>query len=326
MQNHSIKILCCFFLISFFKCGFIENKELIIDSIDIDVKIERFDQKFDSVSNSNINNLKNKYPFLFPNKYDDDFWIKKKNDTIYKLLSTAVSEKFKDLDFVSNQIKNSFKHLKYEFHKIKIPRVITVINNVDYLNKVILADSLLFISIDTYMGKKNDLYQGIPKYIRNTMSIEFLVPNIIEKFSDKLIKKSKNKNFISEMIFYGKKLYFKDIILPNHSDLLKNEYTKEQYDWINENEIFIWRYFVDKELLYVNDEKLYDRFLLPGPFSKFYLEIDKESPPRVGQWVGLQIVKSYVANNPKISLKELLSISNEEIFLKSKYKPRKIWQ
>ncbi len=326
MQNHSIKILCCLFLISFFKCGFIENKELIIDSIDIDVKIERFDQKFDSVSNSNINNLKNKYPFLFPNKYDDDFWIKKKNDTIYKLLSTAVSEKFKDLDFVSNQIKNSFKHLKYEFPKIKIPRVITVINNVDYLNKVILADSLLFISIDTYMGKKNDLYQGIPKYIRNTMSIEFLVPNIIEKFSDKLIKKSKNKNFISEMIFYGKKLYFKDIILPNHSDLLKNEYTKEQYDWINENEIFIWRYFVDKELLYVNDEKLYDRFLLPGPFSKFYLEIDKESPPRVGQWVGLQIVKSYVANNPKISLKELLSISNEEIFLKSKYKPRKIWQ
>ena len=326
MQNHSIKILCCLFLISFFKCGFIENKELIIDSIDIDVKIERFDQKFDSVSNSNINNLKNKYPFLFPNKYDDDFWIKKKNDTIYKLLSTAVSEKFKDLDFVSNQIKNSFKHLKYEFPKIKIPRVITVINNVDYLNKVILADSLLFISIDTYMGKENDLYQGIPKYIRNTMSIEFLVPNIIEKFSDKLIKKSKNKNFISEMIFYGKKLYFKDIILPNHSDLLKNEYTKEQYDWINENEIFIWRYFVDKELLYVNDEKLYDRFLLPGPFSKFYLEIDKESPPRVGQWVGLQIVKSYVANNPKISLKELLSISNEEIFLKSKYKPRKIWQ
>ena len=326
MQNHSIKILCCLFLISFFKCGFIENKEFIIDSIDIDVKIERFDQKFDSVSNSNINNLKNKYPFLFPNKYDDDFWIKKKNDTIYKLLSTAVSEKFKDLDFVSNQIKNSFKHLKYEFPKIKIPRVITVINNVDYLNKVILADSLLFISIDTYMGKENDLYQGIPKYIRNTMSIEFLVPNIIEKFSDKLIKKSKNKNFISEMIFYGKKLYFKDIILPNHSDLLKNEYTKEQYDWINENEIFIWRYFVDKELLYVNDEKLYDRFLLPGPFSKFYLEIDKESPPRVGQWVGLQIVKSYVANNPKISLKELLSISNEEIFLKSKYKPRKIWQ
>ena len=326
MQNHSIKILCCFFSISFFKCGFIENKELIIDSIEIDVKIERFDQKFDSVSNSNINNLKNKYPFLFPNKYDDDFWIKKKNDTIYKLLSTAVIEKFKDLDFVSNQIKNSFKHLKYEFPKIKIPRVITVINNVDYLNKVILADSLLFISIDTYMGKENDLYQGIPKYIRNTMSIEFLVPNIIEKFSDKLIKKSKNKNFISEMIFYGKKLYFKDIILPNHSDFLKNEYTKEQYDWINENEIFIWRYFVDKELLYVNDEKLYDRFLLPGPFSKFYLEIDKESPPRVGQWVGLQIVKSYAANNPKISLKELLSISNEEIFLKSKYKPRKIWQ
>lgn len=326
MQNYSIKILFCFFLISFFKCGFIENKELIIDSIDLEIKIERFDQKFDSVSKKNINNLKSNYPFLFPNKYDDNFWIKKKNDTIYRLLSIAVNERFKDLDSVSNQIKNSFKLLKYEFPEIKIPRIITVINNVDYQNKVILADSLLLISIDTYMGKENDLYQGIPKYIRNTMSIEFLVPNIIEKFSEKLIKKSNNKTFISEIIFYGKKLYFKNIILPNYSDLLKNEYTKEQFDWINENEIFIWRYFIDKELLYVNDEKLHDRFLLPSPFSKFYLEIDKESPPRVGQWIGLQIVKSYVANNPKLSLRELLNVSNEEIFMKSKYKPRKIWQ
>ena len=128
------------------------------------------------------------------------------------------------------------------------------------------------------------------------------------------------------MIFYGKKLYFKDVILPNYSDLLKNEYTKEQYDWVKDNESFIWRYFIDKELLYVNDEKLYDRFLLPAPFSKFYLEIDQESPPRVGQWIGLQIVKSFALNNPKMSLSQIINVSNEEIFKKSKYKPRKTWQ
>ena len=93
-----------------------------------------------------------------------------------------------------------------------------------------------------------------------------------------------------------------------------------------DNESFIWRYFIDKELLYVNDEKLYDRFLLPAPFSKFYLEIDQESPPRVGQWIGLQIVKSFALNNPKMSLSQIINVSNEEIFKKSKYKPRKTWQ
>ena len=326
MQNYSIKILSCFFLISLFKCGFIENKESIIDSIDLEIKIERFDQKFYSITKNNITNLKSIYHFLFQKKYDDDFWLKKKNDTIYKLLNQAVNESFKDFDLVSNQIKNSFKRLKYEFPEITIPRIITVINNVDYQNKVILADSLLFISIDTFLGNENELYQGIPKYIRITMDSEFIIPNIIEKFSEKLVRKSKNNNFISEMIFYGKKLYFKDVILPNYSDLLKNEYTKEQYDWVKDNESFIWRYFIDKELLYVNDEKLYDRFLLPAPFSKFYLEIDQESPPRVGQWIGLQIVKSFALNNPKMSLSQIINVSNEEIFKKSKYKPRKTWQ
>ncbi len=326
MQNYSIKILSYFFLISLFKCSFIENNESIIDSIDIEIKIERFDQKFSSITKNNITNLKARYPFLFPKKYDDDFWLKKKNDTIYKLLNKSVNESFKDFDLVSNQIKNSFKRLKYEFPEIIIPRIITVINNVDYQNKVILADSLLFISIDTFLGKENELYQGIPKYIRSTMDSEFIIPNIIEKFSEKFIQKPKNNTFISEIIFYGKKLYFKDVILPNYNDLLKTEYTKEQYDWVNDNEAFIWQYFIDKELLYVNDERLYDRFLLPAPFSKFYLEIDKESPPRVGHWIGLQIVESFAINNPKMSLREIINVSNEEIFKKSKYKPRKIWQ
>ncbi len=326
MQNYSIKILSYFFLISLFKCSFIENNESIIDSIDIEIKIERFDQKFSSITKNNISNLKGLYPFLFPKKYDDDFWLKKKNDTIYKLLNQSVNESFKDFDLLSNQIKNSFKRLKYEFPEIIIPRIITVINNVDYQNKVILADSLLFISIDTFLGKENELYQGIPKYIRSTMDSEFITPNIIEKFSEKFIHKPKNSTFISEMIFYGKKLYFKDVILPNYSDLSKTEYTKEQYDWVNDNEAFIWRYFIDKELLYINDERLYDRFLLPAPFSKFYLEIDQESPPRVGHWIGLQIVKSFAINNPKMSLREIIDVSNEEIFKKSKYKPRKIWQ
>ena len=158
------------------------------------------------------------------------------------------------------------------------------------------------------------------------MSYEFILPDIIGKFSQKFNKNSKNKTFISEMIYHGKNIYFKDIILPSHSDMLINEYTKKQYDWIIENEAFVWRYFIEKELLFVNDEKLHDRFLMRAPFSKFYLEIDNDSPPRIGRWIGWQIVKSFVNNNPEMSLSKLMSTPNEEIFNKSKYKPKKIWQ
>ena len=60
-----------------------------------------------------------------------------------------------------------------------------------------------------------------------------------------------------------------------------------------------------------------------APFSKFYLEIDNETPGRIGQWIGWQIVRAYVQNNPDISATQLLKTDYKTIFEKSKYKPKK---
>ena len=75
-------------------------------------------------------------------------------------------------------------------------------------------------------------------------------------------------------------------------------------------------------MLYSTDSKLANRFINPAPFSKFYLEIDNESPGRVGAWIGWQIVRSYMKNN-EVSLKQLLVMDATEIFNNSKYKPKK---
>jgi uncharacterized protein YjaZ len=52
------------------------------------------------------------------------------------------------------------------------------------------------------------------------------------------------------------------------------------------------------------------------------LEIDRESPGRIGQWLGWQIVKSYMENND-VTLDQLLKTEPTVIFNKSKYKPKK---
>jgi len=74
--------------------------------------------------------------------------------------------------------------------------------------------------------------------------------------------------------------------------------------------------------LYDTDQKLIPRFINPAPFSKFYLEIDNESPGKVGSWIGWQIVRSFMENND-VSLQQLLQMDNKELFEKSKYKPKK---
>jgi uncharacterized protein YjaZ len=99
-------------------------------------------------------------------------------------------------------------------------------------------------------------------------------------------------------------------------------YTKEQLDWCYNNEAQMWRYFIDNKSLFDTDNKLNTRFLEPAPFSKFYLEIDSESPGRTGAWIGWQIVRSFMKNN-NVTLQELFEEEAKELFEQSKYKPRK---
>jgi energy-coupling factor transporter ATP-binding protein EcfA2 len=116
----------------------------------------------------------------------------------------------------------------------------------------------------------------------------------------------------------------------NGNDVTENQkavqlsigYLPEQITWCQENESYIWRYFIEKELLYSTDSKLPNRFTNMAPFSKFYLEIDNESPGRVGQWIGWQIVRSFMQNN-KVSMQEMIKMDAKELFKKSKYKPKK---
>ena len=84
----------------------------------------------------------------------------------------------------------------------------------------------------------------------------------------------------------------------------------------------MWQYFIENELLYKTQSSLFLRFIEPAPFSKFYLEIDNESPARIGVWLGWQIVKSFMQNND-VSLQKLLTIDSEDLFKKSSYKPKK---
>jgi uncharacterized protein YjaZ len=74
--------------------------------------------------------------------------------------------------------------------------------------------------------------------------------------------------------------------------------------------------------LYSADAKLGNRFINLAPFSKFYLEIDNESPGRIGCWVGWQIVRSFMKNN-KVSVQDMIKMNANELFEKSKYKPKK---
>ena len=304
-------------------CGKESKVEKEIASIPIQFDIERFDLAFANSDSSDLSKLKNVYPFMFSQRYSDTIWIQKMRDTLQQELAFETKKGFNDFQEVKEDISQLFQHIKYYKPEFITPRVITATSSVDYRNKVIVTDTIVLVSLDTYLGSDHKFYIGIQQYLRQNFNKDQIVVDMAGEYSKKYIYQQQNKKFLDEMIYFGKQLYFKDLVIPFKTDAEKIGYTEEQIQWAIANESYIWRYFVERELLYSTDFKLANRFIAPAPFSKFQLQdIDNESPGRIGQYIGWQIVRAYMNNND-VSLNDMLSENAEDIFINSKFKPRK---
>jgi gliding motility-associated lipoprotein GldB len=317
------KLLSVIFIVSLnFSC---ENESKLkneISKIDINVNIERFDQLFAEITPSSLPHLKEEYPFMFSKNYNDSLWIARIKDTLQQQLNAEVDNAFPDSNLFKDEIESLFQYLKYYYKTFKTPRIITVTSDVDYRNKTIVTDSILLIALDTYLGTDHEFYEGMQRYLKQNFKPSQIVPDLASQYAEQHIFQTRRKSFLDEMIYFGKVLYFKDAMIPFKEDEEKIGYTKAQLDWAITNESYIWRFFVEKELLFDSSPKLVQRFINPAPFSKFNLELDGESPGRLGQFIGWQIVRAYMKNND-VTLQQMLRTNAEDIFNDSRFKPRK---
>lgn len=307
---------------SIYSCNKEKSISNEVSKIDIDLTIERFDRIFAEANPSDLPKLKQAFPFLFSNKYPDSLWIAKMQDSLQQQLSSETDRVFSDFKSTRSDIKQLFQHLKYYFPEFKTPRVITVTSNVDYRNKVIVTDSIVIIALDTYLGNNHEFYAGIQQYLAQNFNKDQITPDLAAEYAKKYSYQQQRRTFLDEMIFFGKWLYFKDAVLPLKTDAEKIGYTPDQLNWANSNEVEIWRYFIENELLFSTDSDLINRFINPAPFSKFYLELDSESPGKIAQYIGWKIVQSYMKNND-ISLSKMLITNPIDIYNNSKFKPQK---
>lgn len=311
------------FFLFFNACQDEFTNESDVESISVSISFDRFDLKFYDQPPEVIPELKKKYPFLFPKQFSDSVWINRQKDSLQLLLQSEVNKTFKNIELFERDVNHLFKHIKYLFPFAKIPRVITLTNNVDYQIKTVYSDSLLLISLDTFLGSENHLYDGIPSYIRKELDPKYITVQIADKFGAFIIPPVEDRTFLARMIYEGKKLYLHDLLLPHVPVEDRIVYTKEEFNWALENEKYVWQYFIEKQVLYQTQLEWVQRFIEPAPFSKFYLQLDNETPGRIGSWLGWQIVNSYMTQFPETPLDELLKISSQKLFNLSKYKPNR---
>lgn len=294
-----------------------------IQQTEVSYQLIRFDSIFAKANPTHLPQLKHDFPFFFPEQFADSVWVEKMTDSIQQEINAELKHYFSDFSTPKQEITNIFKHIKYYFPETDLPDVYTISSDVDYRSRVIWTDSIAVISLDNYLGAEHHFYLGLPRYIAAHQEIDFLPVDLADSFVRKKVPPPSNRSFLSKIIYEGKAAYLRHLLLSGKPKRFSLKYSEEAWNFAEQNEAQAWIYFVEKELLYNTDPDLERRFIENSPYSKFYLEIDPETPPGMGSYIGFRIVESYVNNHPEVAIDEWLQLPADHLFKASKFKPKK---
>lgn len=300
-------------------------------------KVVRFDSLLfegepDSVA-LNINEIVNKYP-EFSELYFKriikvgspetreffDLFTLFLSDYDIRMAYQKSKELFENFMPYKKSIYKAFRHYQYYFPEKNVPDIYLMMSG--FNQSLVMSENILAISLDKFLGENARYYDQlqISRYLRKRMKPEVVPYEAVKgwlvtefPYNDSV------KNLVSHMIYHGKILYMMDAFFPKAADSLKIGYSAREYNWCMNSEDEVWLYMMDKKILFDSDHMLIRRFIEAAPFTGPF---GKHSPGRVGQWIGWQIVRSYMDAHPKVTIPELMQKENyQQILAESQYNP-----
>ncbi|MFK7936871.1 MAG: hypothetical protein AB8G22_25380 [Saprospiraceae bacterium] len=314
-----------------------------VEDIELDVKIKRFEQELFSLDTTNIEQglagqleeLKSEYPDfyeVFTQKIlveeamvaEDEAQVIGEfitHPNVRKLYDTTQVE-FANIELIEDDLTQAFKYYKYHFPDKPVPEVVSFLSEY-VIGTFTYGDSLLAIGWDFFLGEDYAYDPRIfPQYIQQSMDKDHLVAKSIEAVSSNLVGAAEGKRMLDQMINNGKILYLKKMMLPAIPDSIIMEYTPQQMQWVRENEREVWAYLLREDLLYSTRTSDFQKLIGPSPTGT--TQMPRESPGKVGNWVGWQIIDRFMEQHPEVTPTDLLALKDaQDILTRSKYRPRK---
>lgn len=191
----------------------------------------------------------------------------------------------------------------------------------------------LMISMEYYIGSNYPHYRkvdGINDYDAINLSRDMMVRDMMLGWAYYTfpVPNDGNGRLIDEMLYQGKLLYLVEACMPDEKPEKLMGYTKDQWKWSERNESNMWNKVKDMNHLYTYDHLTISKYINPAPHTVFFPfnEADMntpEAPGKGGIWLGWRIIASYMANNKKATLADLMAETNSQKLLEeSGYNPK----
>lgn len=313
----------------------------------VDIQVRRFEQDFFALDTARLAEelaqLRTDYPefsevyfrYLIPLERGDfspeeQLLVLRSflTDTLTRALNDLVQETYPDLTELETDLEEAFHYLRYYLPDYPLPQDLTTYVSQFQYAGFLYGDNQLAAGLDLFLGNEFDYTAVDPqaaifsRYLTRTYDRRHFTEKMMRLLLDDLIPQPRNGRLLDYMVQNGKKLYLLDQTLPLTPDSIKLEITAEQVEWLTENELQLWVYLNDEELLYSTDIKEFRKLIEESPNGGAALP--PEAPGRAANWLGWQIVRSYMDRQPETTVAELLTMEDAQVLLQaSRYKPRR---
>ncbi|CAN5443798.1 gliding motility lipoprotein GldB [soil metagenome] len=296
-----------------------ENDLLQVDTTQLEMALQQLQTKYPQFVDvwgnriMGLGSLQMQRPEALQNYY---YFL---HDTMARNLLKESYDAFTPFDKIQEEFTQAFKYYKYYFPTKPVPQVITCISFFERA-AVTYDTTILALSLDMHLGPGFNYPPSLPLYVQQTLTKDYLVSHGMKVMYGMAFESApQGSTLLAEMIHNGIQLYFLDLVLPDTPDHLKIDYTAEQLRWCVENEPNVWNFFLDKKLLYTTEMLENRKYIYPGPFTS---GMPPESPGNTGSWVGWQIVRKFMQENPDTKFETLLEMDPQALLTRSKYKPK----
>lgn len=345
MNNKSIlSILGLILVLNLFSCKD-EVEVPNTDGIDVQLKIVRFEDELFKLDANNMDaalkKLHEKYPAFYTLYFNQVLPLTKDSTKLAKAVKNFIKDpamlKLKDTSHmvvnnfkeIEKELTSSLKLAKYYFPEYKEPTFYTFISEYSFQNfifKDIKSDGV-GIGLDMFLGASFDYKRLDPQnanfsdYITRTFNKDHIVSKSMQTIIDDWVGSQNGGRLIDQMIHNGKKLYIKKKLLPTTHDTLIFEYSAAQMQWVKENELEIWSFFIDQNLMYESRMSSINKYINDSPNAP---GMPKEAPGKTANYIGYKIIEAYMNKNDNLELSDLIKDIDAQLILdESRYKPKR---
>ncbi|MDE7386275.1 MAG: hypothetical protein K2N28_03965 [Muribaculaceae bacterium] len=163
-----------------------------------------------------------------------------------------------------------------------------------YMQSVIVSDSTVLVALNHYLGSDYPGYETMPSYVREGKTPTRLPADVAEAVVRVRYPYSPVEGTLLErMLYEGAVAEVVAQATGNDGDALG--YSIADLDTADHRLKDVWYTLASDGLLYSTADGEISRLVSPAPFSRVG---SIELPSKIGRYIGLQIIRSYIKNHP----------------------------